>query len=84
MTNKKKEPRDKGNIEDFKTLGCSDGGCCIYKPTGMHTNGGCRCLRDPDKNNFLAKKLAHYYREEVIKLREENKALREDIQNKVI
>jgi hypothetical protein len=23
--------------------GCSDGGCQIEKPKGMHTNGGCRC-----------------------------------------
>lgn len=25
--------------------GCSDGGCIVVKPKGMHTNGGCRCLR---------------------------------------
>lgn len=24
--------------------GCSDGNCCIIKPQGMHTNGGCRCV----------------------------------------
>ncbi len=23
--------------------GCTDGGCQIEKPKGMHTNGGCRC-----------------------------------------
>ena len=23
--------------------GCSDGGCAIEPPRGMHTNGGCRC-----------------------------------------
>jgi hypothetical protein len=23
--------------------GCSDGGCVIKRPTGMHTNGGCSC-----------------------------------------
>ena len=23
--------------------GCSDGYCIIYRPRGMHTNGGCRC-----------------------------------------
>lgn len=23
--------------------GCTDGYCIIYKPKGMHTNGGCRC-----------------------------------------
>ena len=26
--------------------GCTDGGCLIRKPEGMHTNGGCRCTRD--------------------------------------
>jgi hypothetical protein len=26
--------------------GCSDGGCVIVRPKGMHTNGGCRCTRD--------------------------------------
>ena len=25
---------------------CSDGSCILRKPTGMHTNGGCRCLRE--------------------------------------
>jgi len=28
--------------------GCSDGYCVIEKTTGMHTNGGCSCLRDLD------------------------------------
>lgn len=35
--------------------GCSDGGCAIVKPKGMHTNGGCRCLRD----HLKAQRLAH-------------------------
>lgn len=26
--------------------GCSDGYCIIYRPGGMHTNGGCRCSTD--------------------------------------
>jgi hypothetical protein len=26
--------------------GCSDGGCIIKKPRGMHTNGGCKCAKD--------------------------------------
>ena len=26
--------------------GCSDGDCLVKRPTGMHTNGGCRCWRD--------------------------------------
>lgn len=28
--------------------GCSDGYCCVEKPTGMHTNGGCKCASNPD------------------------------------
>ena len=30
-------------ISDWSKYGCSDGGCVIHKPTGMHTNGGCHC-----------------------------------------
>jgi hypothetical protein len=29
--------------------GCSDGGCVIVRPKGMHTNGGCRCPQDKYK-----------------------------------
>ncbi|KAF1064906.1 hypothetical protein [Burkholderia gladioli] len=29
--------------------GCSDGGCVIKRPAGMHTNGGCRCPKDAMK-----------------------------------
>lgn len=29
--------------------GCTDGGCMVIKPVGMHTNGGCKCSRDPYK-----------------------------------
>ncbi len=28
--------------------GCGDGGCVIVRPTGMHTNGGCRCTYHMD------------------------------------
>lgn len=28
--------------------GCSDGGCLVVRPKGMHTNGGCKCL---DRHN---------------------------------
>jgi hypothetical protein len=33
--------------------GCGDGNCVILRPTGMHTNGGCRCLHYPDKNQRM-------------------------------
>lgn len=26
--------------------GCSDGNCCIVRPQGMHTNGGCHCVNE--------------------------------------
>lgn len=26
--------------------GCTDGGCVVKKPKGMHTNGGCKCATD--------------------------------------
>lgn len=28
--------------------GCSDGYCVVKRHEGMHTNGGCRCLYQPD------------------------------------
>lgn len=30
-------------LNQWAQHGCSDGGCLIEKPRGMHTNGGCRC-----------------------------------------
>jgi hypothetical protein len=29
--------------------GCGDGNCVVLRPTGMHTNGGCRCTHDMDR-----------------------------------
>jgi len=39
----------------IKTLdGCSDGFCLITGPAkGMHTNGGCRCVKDRDTKLLL-------------------------------
>jgi hypothetical protein len=28
--------------------GCGDSSCIIARPLGMHTNGGCRCLKSID------------------------------------
>jgi hypothetical protein len=52
-------------VELYDTLmstvtGCSDGGCMIRAPKGMHTNGGCRCHRDSMKTQrvlYSAKQL---------------------------
>lgn len=28
------------------TYGCGDGNCRIKRPQGIHTNGGCKCIRE--------------------------------------
>jgi len=32
--------------DELAELGCGDGGCYIQAPRGMHTNGGCNCIRE--------------------------------------
>ena len=34
--------------------GCSDGGCVVVKPKGMHTNGGCKCWKNERSMQRLA------------------------------
>lgn len=36
------------DLEEYltKLWGCHDGNCVIGSPSGMHTNGGCRCSTD--------------------------------------
>jgi hypothetical protein len=34
--------------------GCTDGYCIIIKPTGAHTNGGCKCWSDKYKMQRFA------------------------------
>jgi hypothetical protein len=29
-------------------IGCSDGGCVFGHQGGMHTNGGCQCMKERD------------------------------------
>lgn len=43
-------------------FGCGDGGCTIKQPTGMHTNGGCRCKpRDFSRTLlWLAEEMENY------------------------
>ena len=31
---------------------CTDGNCCIKKPEGMHTNGGCKCLQNMSRSQL--------------------------------
>jgi hypothetical protein len=47
-------------LDDYETGvqkigGCFDGNCVVVKPKGMHTNGGCTCL----KNDIRMKQLAN-------------------------
>ena len=40
-----------------KIGGCTDGGCQVVTPKGMHTNGGCKCLSD----HLTARRVVHAY-----------------------
>lgn len=46
--------------------GCSDGGCHVKRPVGMHTNGGCHCLHNRDKHltRRVLQRLLYALREE--------------------
>lgn len=47
--------------------GCLDGNCLVVKPTGMHTNGGCKCFRnDPIK----AERVVRAYKAELTAMAE--------------
>ena len=35
--------------------GCSDGACVVIRPKGMHTNGGCKCWKNPHNMQRLAR-----------------------------
>jgi len=45
--------------------GCGDGNCKVYIRPGMHTNGGCRCLR---RDPIRAERVISAYRAEVDRL----------------
>lgn len=49
-----------------KIGGCGDGNCIVYVAPGMHTNGGCRCFRDPIK----MQRVIYTYKTELRQLRE--------------
>ena len=51
-----------------KLGGCGDGNCQVYVRPGMHTNGGCKCLRhDP----LLAERVLYLHKKEIKRLRAE-------------
>lgn len=39
-------------------VGCGDGSCLFKRPTGVHTNGGCRCRDKP----FCIRALANLFK----------------------
>ncbi|WP_163557529.1 hypothetical protein [Halomonas sp. NO4] len=39
--------------------GCGDNSCCISKPVGMGTNGGCRCFEDRRKAGLVIQRLGN-------------------------
>ncbi len=47
--------------------GCGDGNCRIVKPIGMHTNGGCRCIRSLVENLRQAAQLLEPYQRDMSK-----------------
>lgn len=62
--------------------GCSDGGCVFRPPTGMHTNGGCACMKrgaDPLRLQLNLQRISRHMesmRAERDALAKENAALR--------
>lgn len=48
-------------------IGCSDGGCIYGHPGGMHTNGGCGCVKNRDMAHINIQRMAHL----AVKLAEE-------------
>jgi len=59
--------------------GCSDGYCVVKRPQGMHTNGGCRCMYQPDRDRTQragqALRVAQEMADEIERLREQLAAM---------
>ena len=56
---------------DLPMLGCGDSSCIVARPTGMHTNGGCRC--EP----FKLRRAVQYWRRRAQFLEETIRTMRE-------
>ena len=57
--------------------GCGDGGCIVHVRPGMHTNGGCRCNREPHK----MKAVIYWHKKEVASQAAEIERLRAEIEH---
>ena len=53
--------------------GCGDRSCIIHIRPGMHTNGGCRCNREPYKMSLVI----YWHKRAVAEQAQENERLRE-------
>lgn len=53
-------------------VGCTDGGCIFGHPGGMHTNGGCACLKAvyPQSERHRLLRNVKLLRDEIKRLRE--------------
>jgi len=67
-----------GNRPDVEGIkGCTDGGCVFGHPGGMHTNGGCSCLREVRPTELRLRFLRNIslLRAEIRRLKEERAPL---------
>ncbi|CAB4122953.1 hypothetical protein UFOVP28_88 [uncultured Caudovirales phage] len=61
--------------------GCSDGHCIVHVRSGMHTNGGCRCLT---RDMMAAQRVVRAYRTEVEQLRATVKKLEDEVRGEPV
>ena len=63
--------------------GCGDGSCIVHIRPGMHTNGGCRCNREPYKMSrviYWHKRAVAEQAQQIASLTAENERLREALE----
>ncbi len=68
-------------MEYSEIHGCGDGNCIWRIPTGMHTNGGCKCLSETERA-LLEGKEAHetkVWRMVIRSLKQRISAMRDEI-----
>lgn len=69
------------HYEHPSVIGCSDGGCLLKRPLGMHTNASCRCISTNMTRTQVihTKSTLHYLR----KLLNDKDAEIEELKNKL-
>ena len=63
-------------MSDEEYYGCGDGGCIFGPPKGMHTNGGCQCLKSIGdiRTRIRVHRAVAALRKKVVELEEETEA----------